>query len=319
MTPSTKKQVKWGSTIFTLLWILAVGVDQFGDFGTFDYGSSVREEQLQEQLNECRGSFKVRYNCKSAILRSHGRDNINYWGSKIGWTFGPALLIYIVFNLWLRRVEWNEEKERRRLRLIRMEKKRQKKSRAASEEGRQRTIAAQRRQSIKKAEKDSMRVEMDRPLNVLVVTQDDLLIDKMTPRYFAQGYHIIGSDLRDVFLSFKEIGYHIVLIENKFTEPELHPEDAKDPDFPGLPLPVATTISKMRERKDNIRVVSWAQEYEGLSESELAEKATALGADVAISKSSEIEDMVDLFISLLARKSTPDPDIYEEDEEDDDY
>jgi len=318
MTPSTKKTVRWGSTIFTLLWILAVGVDQFGDFGTFDYGKTQREEALQEQLNDCRGSFKQRYNCKSAILRAHGRDNFNYWGSKLGWTFGPALIIYIIFNLWLRRVEWNEEKERRRLRLIRMERKRQKESRIATEEGRQRTVAAQRRQSIKKAEKDAMRVEMDRPLNVLVVSQDDLLIDKMTPRYFAQGYHIIGSDLGDVFLSYKEIGYHIVLIENNFTQPEIHPEDAKDPDFPGLPLPVPVTISKMRERKDNIRVVSWAQEYEGLSEDELAEKAAAVGADVAISKSTDIEEMVDLFISLLARKSTPAPDIYE-DEEDDDY
>tara|TARA_B100000315_G_scaffold258176_1_gene309407 strand:- start:17706 stop:18659 length:954 start_codon:yes stop_codon:yes gene_type:complete len=316
MTPSTKKTVRWGSTIFTLLWILGVGVDQFGDFGTFDYGKSQREEQLQEQLDDCRGSFKVRYNCKSAILRAHGRDNINYWGSKIGWTFGPALLIYIVFNLWLRRVEWNEEKERRRLRLIRMERKRQKDSRVASEEGRQRTLSAQRRQSIKKAEKDAMRVEMDRPLNVLVVSQDDLLIDKMTPRYFAQGYHIIGSDLRDVFLSYKEIGYHIVLIENQFTDPELHPDDAKDPDFPGLPLPIGVTINKMRERKDNIRVVSWAPEYDGLSTEQLAEKASALGADAAMGKSTDIEEMVDLFKSLLERKSTPEPDIYEEDDQD---
>jgi hypothetical protein len=78
MKASTKKKVRWGSTIFTLLWILAVGLDQFGEFGTFDYGKSVREEQLQNQLNDCKGSFKVRYNCKSAILRAHGRDTFNY-------------------------------------------------------------------------------------------------------------------------------------------------------------------------------------------------------------------------------------------------
>lgn len=114
MTPSTKKKVRWGSTIFALVWILAVGLDQFGGFGTFDYGDSVREERLQEQLKSCRGSFKVRYNCKSAILRANGRDTFNYWGSKIGYTFIPAFLVYVTFNLWLRRVEWNEEKERRK-------------------------------------------------------------------------------------------------------------------------------------------------------------------------------------------------------------
>ncbi len=302
MTPSRKKQVRWGSTIFAIVWILGVGLDQFGDFGTFDYGKSVREEQLQKQLNSCKGSFKIRYNCKSAILRAHGRDTFNYWGSKLGYTFGPSLLVYIIFNLWLRRVEWNEERERRRIRLIRIEKNRQKESRKAKEEGRQRTFAAQRRQSIKKAEKEAQRKEMPRPLNVMVVSQDDLLIDKLIPRYFAEGYTLIPSDLRDVFLSYKEIGYHIILIENDFKEPTLHKDDAADPDFPGLPLPVKATILKLRERKENVRIVSWDPKYNGLSDAQLAEKAAAVGADVAIEKPGNLEDMIALFKTLLDHK-----------------
>jgi hypothetical protein len=296
--------------------MLAVGLDQFGEFGTFDYGRTVREEQIQKQLKTCKGSFKYRYNCKSAILRAHGRDTFNYWGSKIGYTFGPALLIYVIFNLWLRRVEWNEERERRRLRLIRMEKKRQKDSRVATEEGRQRTLAAQRRQSIRTAEKDAMRQDVNRPLNVMFVTQYELLVEKMAPKVFPLGYHLIATDLRDVFLSYKEIGYHIIVIENEFKGPKLHPEDVGDEDFPGLPLPVTATIVKLRERKDNVRVVSYAPEYKGLTADQLAQKAIDIGADIAIGKPAETLDLVNLFDSLLERKDSV-PETGESDEDDD--
>ena len=306
MTPSTKKKVKWGSAIFTIVWILAVGLDQFGEFGAFDYGKSVREEQIQRQLKTCKGSFQYRYNCKSAILRAHGRDTFNYWGTKLGYTFGPALLIYMIFNLWLRRVEWNEESERRRKRIIRIERKRQKDSRFATEEGRQRTQAALRRQNIKKVEKEAQRKEMERPLNVMVVSQDELLIDKLTPRYFDQGYNLIGTDLRDVFLSYKEIGYHLILIENESKEPELHKDDVGDHDFPGLPLPVIATINKLRERKENVRVVSWAPEYVGKSEVQLEQVAAALGTNAAIGKPGELEEVVALFKRLLDRKGGDD-------------
>jgi len=187
-----------------------------------------------------------------------------------------------------------------------MERKRLKDSRFATEEGRQRTLAALRRQNIKKVEKEAQVKEMERPLNVMVVSQDELLIDKLTPRYFDQGYNLIGTDLRDVFLSYKEIGYHLILIENDFKDPQLHKDDVGDPDFPGLPLPVSATINKLRERKDNVRVISWSPEYVGKSDEQLAQVAAALGADAAIGKPGEMEEVVALFKRLLDRKGGSD-------------
>jgi ActR/RegA family two-component response regulator len=156
---------------------------------------------------------------------------------------------------------------------------------------------------------------MDRPLNVMVVSQDDLLIDKLTSRFFDRGYNLIASDLRDVFLSYKEIGYHIILIENEFKDPRLHKDDVGDPDFPGLPLPVTATINKLRERKENVRVVSWAPEYNGLSDAQLAEKAAKVGADAAIGKPGDLDEVIELFESLLARKPKEDSENPEDDDE----
>ena len=306
MTAGKKKAMKWGSAIGAVLWMLIVGVMQFNDMGGFDYGDSVREEQLQKQLRKCKGSFKVRYECKSRILRVAGRDTVNYWGKKLMLTFVPALLIYVIFHLWLKRVEWDEEKERRRLRLIRIEKQRQKESRFAKEEGRQRTGAAKRRQSVQQAVKDAVRAERKRPLNVMCISQDDEFVESLRASLWEEGYYLIQTDLRDVFFSYKEIGYHIILSETDFNPPKIHKEDLNDEKYPGHPLPLAEALAKLRERKDNVRIIAMSKNFVDLSTDDYIEAAANLGADAVIEKPFEMEKLLDLFSQLMDTGSTAD-------------
>ncbi len=260
---------------------------------------ATREQQIQKQLADCKGSFKKRFDCKSAILRAAGRDSFNYWGKKYAITFAPAILLYVAFHLWLRRVEWAEEKERRRVRLIRIEKIRQKKSRFAKEEGRQRTLTAKRRQAIKQAEKDAAREEKKRPLNVMMVSQDKEFVSSISEPLLEGGYNVIQTDLRDVFLGYKEIGWHIIVTETKFKRPKIHPEDREDPDFPGHPKPLQDTIDELKKRKENVRIIACSADFVGMSEDEKDEAAIAMAADAVIPKPFDIEETLELFNNLM--------------------
>lgn len=303
MRDRTKSTVRWASTAVAILWMLIVGWDQFNDLGIFSLEPSeedVREQLLQKQLKECKGTFQERYDCKSALLRAAGRDSFNFWARKYTLTFGPALFVYVGFHFWLRSVETTEEKARRVRRMARIEARRQKESRFAKEQGRRRSLTAQRRQDVRKGEQDAAREERPRPLNVMVISQDDDWVESFRKPLWDAGYLVIPTDLRDVFLAYREIGYHIVLTEVQFEPPaDLHPDDAEDEEFPGRPLPLPETIQKARERKDNVRIVACAPEFANLDAQAFIKAATTLGVDAVIEKPFDPEKAIDLFNKLM--------------------
>ena len=233
MRDQTKKSVKWGAAGVALLWVFVVGFDQFFGGSTFDYAATAKEEQLQRTLASCRGTFKERYNCKSSILLAQGRDSFNYWSKKYLITFGPPIFLYVAFHMWLGRVETVEEKLRRDRLAIRMELRRQKDSRIALEQGRQRALAAKRRQSIQQAHQTATREDKKRPLTVMVIIQNENFVDQLNKAIWNAGYFAVQSDLRDVFLSYRDIGYHIILPDTEFEDPDIHADDVGDEEYPG--------------------------------------------------------------------------------------
>lgn len=300
MRDRTKSAVKWTTTAAAVLWCVVVGWDQFNDLGTFAFSQEdFREQAIQKQLKECRGTFQERYDCKSAILRAHGRDSFYFWTKKYSLTFGPALFFYVAFTFWLRSVETVEERERRVRRVARIEARRQKEGRFAREQARRRSISAQRRQDIRKAEVDAMREEKERPMNMMVISQNDLWVDGLRRYMWAAGYYIIQSDLRDVFLSYREIGYHVILTETSFKEPDIHPDDVDDEEFPGKPLPLKETLHRLRERKDNVRIIACGPEFANLSAKDFIAAATNLGCDAVIEKPFDPNKLIELLGKLF--------------------
>jgi hypothetical protein len=300
MRDRTKSAVKWTTTAAAVLWCVIVGWDQFNDLGTFGFGQEdFREEAIQKQLKECKGTFHERYDCKSAILRAHGRDSFYFWAKKYSLTFGPALFFYVAFTFWLRSVETVEEKDRRVRRVARIEARKQKEGRFAREQARRRAISSQRRQDIKKAEVDAIREEKVRPMEMMVISQNDLWVDGLRRYLWAAGYHIIQSDLRDVFLSYREIGYHVILSETTFKEPDIHPDDVDDEEFPGRPLPLKETLHRLRERKDNVRIIACGPEYANLSPQQFIQAATELGVDAVIEKPFDVNKLIGLLEKLF--------------------
>ncbi len=300
MRDRAKSAVKWTTTMAAVLWCLVVGWDQFNDLGTFAFGQEdFREQAIQRQLKDCKGTFQERYDCKSAILRAHGRDSFYFWAKKYSLTFGPALFFYVAFTFWLRSVETVEEKDRRIRRVARIEARRQKEGRYAQEQGRRRSISARRRQDIRKAEADAMREEKERPMNMMVISQNDLWVDGLRRCMWAGGFFVIQSDLRDVFLSYREIPYHVILTETKFKEPELHPEDVGDEEFPGKALPLKETLHRLRSRKENVRIIACGPEFANISAQQFIAAATALGCDAVIEKPFEPDKLLGLLEKLF--------------------
>ncbi len=300
MRDRAKSAVKWTTTAAAVVWCIVVGWDQFNDLGTFAFGQEdFREQAIQRQLKDCKGTFQERYDCKSGILRAHGRDSFYFWTKKYSLTFGPALFFYVAFSFWLRSVETVEEKDRRIRRVARIEARRQKEGRYAQEQGRRRSISARRRQDIRKAESDAMREEKERPMNMMVISQNDLWVDGLRRYMWAGGFFIIQSDLRDVFLNYREIPYHVILTETKFKDPELHPEDAEDGEFPGKALPLKETLHRLRDRKDNVRIIACGPEFADISAQAFIAAATSLGCDAVIEKPFEPDKLLELLAKLF--------------------
>ena len=130
--------------------------------------------------------------------------------------------------MWLGRVETVEEKLRRDRLAIRMELRRQKDSRIALEQGRQRALAAKRRQSIQQAHQTATREDKKRPLTVMVIIQNENFVDQLNNAIWDAGYFAVQSNLRNVFLSYRDISYQIVLTDTEFEDPDIHPDDVGD-------------------------------------------------------------------------------------------
>lgn len=278
--------------------MFAIGFDQFNDIGIISSANTPHDVKIKKLLVKCKGTFKERYNCKGAIIRASGRDSFNYWSKKFAITFAPPLILYISFQLWLLRVESDEEKERRERRIIRLKKKREQQERAAAEEGRQRRVSAQRRQAVNQANQRARREEKKAPLNIMVVTQDEHYVEFIQPMMWENGYNLIQSDLGDVFLSYREINFHVILTDIVFVAPEIHPDDVNDPEFSVKVMNLKETNEGLRARKKLIRIIATDAKFKELPAQEFIKSATDIGADAVIEKPFEPTKLIALIEKL---------------------
>ena len=105
----TKKLV----TGIVLAWIAVAGWHQFVGF-SLPY--HLRASQLQKKYDRCGGSFSGRYNCRSGIRISAGRETFYLWTSKFLVVFLPPILLGLGYNA-IRRRKWRQAEAMRRKRL----------------------------------------------------------------------------------------------------------------------------------------------------------------------------------------------------------
>ena len=276
--------IRWTLISVTLVWVILAGLDQFLELGTieFNVGMQQQNEVLQQRLRNCRGTFKERYECKSQILVGSGQQSFYFWITKFGVTFGPALLIYITYNVWMGALDRKDERARRVVRIARLEKEAEEAKRRAKEEGRQKSVTAKRRQAVRDAQKNADREESIRPSNVLLITEDQDFIKQVADGLLEHGYFVVGSNFKDAYLGYKEIGYHVVVADASYKGASL-----KD------------MFRDLRERKENIRAVGISPAFEGIPSGSIVENAVALGAEVVMPKPFDPQYAAAMFDMLL--------------------
>lgn len=103
--------IKWLAIGASLVWLLAVGWQQFGDAGK---PRTLQTSYLSSRLDQCSGTVAARYSCNSRIRVAAQRQSFAFWVHKLFLVFGPPLSIAIVYNLISRRMWRQAELERRR-------------------------------------------------------------------------------------------------------------------------------------------------------------------------------------------------------------
>ena len=77
------------STVRWLVMAIAVGWLAAGGWYVLvrydaqeEFRAQLREDRFTQQLKDCQGEFRQRYECKDAAIRAHGWDVFSFWANK---------------------------------------------------------------------------------------------------------------------------------------------------------------------------------------------------------------------------------------------
>ncbi|MBF0095470.1 MAG: hypothetical protein HQL34_13125, partial [Alphaproteobacteria bacterium] len=65
---------KWSLTLVCFIWVGVVGLDQFGEIPESALVTH-SSQQIKEQMRDCTGTFKQRYECKDALIVRTGQES----------------------------------------------------------------------------------------------------------------------------------------------------------------------------------------------------------------------------------------------------
>ncbi len=133
----------------------------------------------------------------------------------------------------------------------------------------------------------------------MVIIRNEKFVEQLNEAIWEAGYFTVQTDLRDVFLSYRDISYHITLTDTEFDEPDIHPEDIGDEEVPGQVSPLDVTLKGLRDRKKNARIIAMSPDFSGLAAKEYIATATELAVDALLEKPFEFTVFFDLADKLM--------------------
>lgn len=110
MTSQQQTLARRGIIVAATLWLAIAGWLQFG---MSDGSRSNRYSSYQTRQQNCSGSFSQRYDCRSSLTISRGRNDFYKWSRKLAIVFMPPLIVGIGWSRYRRRLEKAEEAGRR--------------------------------------------------------------------------------------------------------------------------------------------------------------------------------------------------------------
>ena len=75
---------RWLLVVLGVLWLGAGTWYEFlRDDDEFELRKQLHEERFQQRVNDCRGSFSERYECKTAADRENQMANFKFWAERL--------------------------------------------------------------------------------------------------------------------------------------------------------------------------------------------------------------------------------------------
>lgn len=165
------------------------------------------ERQIDQKINDCRGTFQERYDCKSALLREKYVESFYWWSQRISVIFIPTLVILTILYFFLRRQARLREGERVVARLDRLDKQAVDARERAIEEGRRRAELARLKAEAKRRAAAHIK-------HILVIDNNAHDVDSLLGTLSRLG-HEVGyvENLKSALLNFKESCYDLVIFD----------------------------------------------------------------------------------------------------------
>ena len=138
-----RRLMVWSVVAVSLVWI---GVTAWIEFNNVDPElAEFRQQQFETKLNDCRGKFSDRYDCKSAVIRDQNQQTLTLWATRLGIIFGPPIVLAILFAIVGHRMEKRRLAELARTRAKRKAAADKAARERAADEGRQRMAELQKK------------------------------------------------------------------------------------------------------------------------------------------------------------------------------
>lgn len=132
-----RRLMAWSVMAVSLVWIGVAAWMEYNNRIDPDL-AEFRQQQYETKLNDCRGKFSDRYDCKSAVIREQNQQKLTLWATRLGIIFGPPIVLAILYAIVGNRMEKRRQAELVRTRAKRKEAADKAARERAAEEGRRR-------------------------------------------------------------------------------------------------------------------------------------------------------------------------------------
>ncbi len=255
------KILKLSIHIFCLVWIAASAWYIFVRPGGPDLQWQAYDRSIDQKVNDCRGSFAARYECKSAVIRERDSLHFNWWAERASIVAGPALLAQAILLLILKLAARKIEAKRVKARLKRLDTQADEARVRKLEEGRRLSEIAKLRNEAKRRTKAGIK-------HILIVDRESDVIDPLTNALIECGHEVTTvADIDAAILDFDVALYDVVMI------------DIFQEQMGGL-----EGLSGLRGKKYETRIVPMSAGFTTLSDDEIQRAAEKIGVEAILVK-----------------------------------
>lgn len=99
--PSIRQVAKWIAMTASTVWVCAMIYQMFLTIDPDDYGFLAPD--VQQQMDNCGGTFQQRYDCKEAIIIAKGHRSFMIWMGKVALILGPPMALAAAASFATRR------------------------------------------------------------------------------------------------------------------------------------------------------------------------------------------------------------------------